>query len=70
MPDPKENPQTSADTRQPQPAVTTDAGQASAGDGVTPAGAGNGSGTGDIKDKDAPTSDTYGHTRESGERLK
>lgn len=69
MPDPKDNPQTSADTRQPDPAITT--GATAAGDaGVTPPGAGNGTGTGDIKDKDAPTSNSDGHARESGERLK
>lgn len=70
MPDPKDNPQTSADTRQPDPTMTTDNAAAAGGERATPPGAGNGTGTGGIKDNEAPTSNSYGHTRDSGERLK
>lgn len=65
MPDPKDNPQTSADVRQPDPNMTTGS-AAAGGERATPPGAG----TGATEDKEAPTSDSYGHTRESGERLK
>lgn len=64
MPDPKANPQTSADVRQPDPTMTTDSAAAAGGGRVTPPGAGSG----DIN-KEAPASDSNGHTREPGERL-
>lgn len=69
MPDPRDNPQTSADTRQPDPTMTTDNAAAAGGGRATPPGAGNGTGTGDIRDQEAPTSNSDGPTRDSGERL-